>query len=190
MVDCRFSCRGPGSDAKRTGLVLTEVMVVVFIASLFMVLAMMNLMGITGKHRFKSRAHDLAKTMKMAVTAAAQSSRRYEMIFDFTTDSYMLREITAGLYDDILEDEIIMTGVFDDEFQLSYVMFDDFETTNEGRALFRCGRAGWQFGGKVVVLDGQGNEYSFVVNRAGRVVRLENGDAEILTPKDREDVPF
>jgi uncharacterized protein YhaN len=58
----------------------------------------------------------------------------------------------------------------------------------DGQAKFRAGRAGWQFGGKIVLLDAAGHEYSIVINRISRIVNLQNGDVEFLQPQD--DVPF
>ena len=128
----------------------------------------------------------------MAATSAAETGRRYEVILNFSEQTYILRQITTGLVaaEDILEEEIILTGEFNDEFQLLYVMFDDGESTNEAPALFRAGMAGWQYGGKVIISDGEGNAYSIVINRLSRMIRLEYGDVEILMPRSPDEVVF
>lgn len=174
------------------GFVLSEVIVVISIIAMFAMLAMFNLSGVIYNNDFKNQSHELVKVFKMAATSAAETGRRYEVILDFAEQTYILRQITTGLVavEDILEEEIILTGEFNDEFQLSYVMFDDGESTNEAPALFRAGKAGWQYGGKVVISDGEGNAYSIVVNRLSRMILLEYGDVEILMPRSPDEVVF
>ena len=174
------------------GLVLTEVIVVVFIVAMFATLAMFNLSGLVYNSSFKNQSGELIKVFKMAATSAAESPRRYEVILDFAEQKYILRQITTGLVavEDILEEEIILTGEFNDDFQLVYVMFDDGEATSEEVAFFRAGNAGWQYGGKVVVADSEGNAYSILINRISRMVRLEYGDVEILRPRSPDEIVF
>jgi hypothetical protein len=76
-------------------------------------------------------------------------------------------------------------------------LFDDVDYspesesyTNEGIAMFRAGHSGWQYGGKIVLLDEDEQPYSVVVNRLNRLVTLEEGDVEILKPKRAYEVPF
>jgi hypothetical protein len=57
-------------------------------------------------------------------------------------------------------------------------------------ARFYAGHSGWQYGGKIVLLDGDGNPYSVIVNRISIVISLLPGDVEILAPQYPEDVPF
>ena len=57
-------------------------------------------------------------------------------------------------------------------------------------AKFRAGHAGWQNGGKIVLLDENEQPYTIVVNRINRIVTLKKGDVELLMPKDKKDVPF
>ena len=189
----------PGSKVfhhKRLGrdraFVLSEVVVVVFIVAMFAMLAMFNLGGMIYNNSFKNQSHEFIKVLKMAVTAAAETGTRYEVILDFTEQTYTLREITSGLVavEDILEEEIILTGEFDDDFQLSYVMFDDGEATNDAPALFRAGKAGWQYGGKIVVSDSHGKEYSIVINRLSRMIELRYGDVKILMPRSPDEMVF
>jgi hypothetical protein len=165
---------------------------VLFIIAMMTMIAMINLSDVLSRDSFKSRAHDLVKLFQMATTSAGQTGRRYEIIIDFVQNSYMLREITTGLVavEDIKEEEIIQTGRFSDRFQPSYVMFDDGDWTNEAPALFRVGKNGWQYGGKIVVRDQDGREYSIVINRLSRMINLVDGDAEILMPRTADEMGF
>lgn len=165
---------------------------VLFIVSMITMIAVVNLSGVLGKDSFKSRAHDLVKLFQMAATSAGQTGRRYEVIIDFVQNSYTLREIRTGLVavEDVKEEEIIQTGWFSDRFQPSYVMFDDDTWTNDAPARFRAGRNGWQYGGKVVVRDQDGKEYSIVINRLSRMITLVDGDAEILVPRTADEMGF
>jgi hypothetical protein len=128
----------------------------------------------------------------MAGTSAAETGKRYEVIIDFTQNNYMLREITTGLVsvEDILEEEIIDTGQFSERFQVYYVQFDDGTSTNSKTAFFRVGKAGWQWGGKVVLLDENGKEYTIMINRINRMIELYEGDVEPASPKSPEDMGF
>ena len=172
------------------GFTLTESIVVVLIVSLFVLMAMTNLFGLLGKNTFKAQAQELVSTMQMAVTAAAQSDRRYEVIIDMTEQTYMLRQITTPDISEVLEEEIIVENDFSDNCRVVYVLFDDGEYTNEGRAKFRAGRSGWQYGGKIVLFDKNEREYSIVVNRLNRIVTLKEGDVELLMPRDKNEMLF
>ena len=57
-------------------------------------------------------------------------------------------------------------------------------------SLFRTGKAGWQYGGKIVVADSEGNEYSIVINRLSRMIQLKPGDVKILTPRSPDEMVF
>ncbi|MHC4757832.1 MAG: hypothetical protein ACYTE8_04180, partial [Planctomycetota bacterium] len=61
--------------------------------------------------------------------------------------------------------------------------------TSDGQAKFRAGNSGWQYGGKIVLLDNNEQAYSIVVNRLIRTIELKEGDVDFLTPK-REDELF
>jgi Tfp pilus assembly protein FimT len=174
------------------GAVLAEVVMVLFIIALFTTIAMMNLTGALSRDSFKGRAYDLINLFKMASTGAAETGRRYEIVVDFVQNTYLLREITTGLVavEDIQQEEIIQTGQFSDRFQLSYVMFDDGAWTNNSPALFRVGKSGWQYGGKIVVTDEDGKEYSIVINRLSRMVGLVEGDTELLVPRTADEMGF
>lgn len=175
-----------------TGAILAEVIMVLFIISLFTVMVMMNLAGALAKDSFKSRANKLVRLFQMAATSAAETGKRYEIIIDFTQYTYTLREITTGLVavEDILAEEIIETGEFTEKFQPAYALFDDGEWTNSAPALFRVGRFGWQNGGKILLLDESGNEYTLVINRLNRMIELYEGDVEITAPRMSEEMGF
>ncbi len=172
------------------GFTLTESIVVVLIISLFVLMAMTNLFGLLGKNTFKAQAQELVSTMQMAASAAAQSDRRYEVIIDLTEQTYMLRQITTPDISEVLDEEIIVENDFSDNCSVVYVLFDDGEYTNEGRAKFRAGRSGWQYGGKIVLFDKNEQEYSVVVNRLNRIITLKEGDVELLMPRDKNEMLF
>ena len=192
MKRFRLKVFGSGQGGYFSAFVLSEIIVVVAIIAIFTMLAMFNLSGLIYNSSFTNQSHEFVKVFKMAATSAAESGRRYEVILDFAEQTYALRQITTGLVavEDILKEEIILTGEFSDEFQLTYVMFDDGESTNDAPALFRAGKSGWQYGGKVVVSDSEGNAYSIVINRLNRMIRLEYGDVEILRPRSPDELVF
>ena len=161
---------------------LTELIVVLLIIWLFVLLAVMNLSGLLIRNTFRARVQEFVSTMQMAANAAAESNRRYEVIIDLTEQSYVLRQITMPDLTQFLEEEIIVNNDFGDNCRVSYVFFDDGDYTNDGRAKFRAGHSGWQYGGKIVLLDENEQEYSVVVNRLSRVITLKEGDVELLVP--------
>jgi Tfp pilus assembly protein FimT len=172
-----------------SGFVLAEIVVVVFIIGLFASLAMINVASVLGRNTFKAQANDLVSALRMAVAKAAESSRRYEIIIDFPTQSYTFREITsADLGADVLQEEIVREHAFGNSVYIKYVQFDDGTSTAENKAFFRAGHAGWQFGGKIVLVDDDGMEYTIMINRLNKTVELFSGDVEILAPK--EDLVF
>ena len=175
------------------GFTLTELIIVIVIISLFILLVPINLFGLLRKNTFKVQAQGLVSTMQMAAGAAAESDRRYEVIIDIAEQSYMLRQITSThLPSDVLEEEIIVKNDFSDNCRVVYVLFDDLVSTDEEhqKAFFRAGHAGWQAGGKIVLLDEDEQPYSVVVNRLSRIVTLREGDVELLMPKRQDEVPF
>jgi len=174
------------------GFTLTELVVVILVLSIFVLLAMTNVFGLLRKNTFKVQAHEFVSTMQMAAVAAAESDRRYEVIIDLTEQSYTLRQITNPDLTQVLEEEVIVTNDFGDNCQVIYVLFDDLMETDEDHqiAKFRAGHTGWQYGGKIVLLDEQEQPYSVVVNRMNRVVTLRKGDVELLMPKAKDEVLF
>jgi len=173
-----------------TGFTLTELIVVVLILSLFVLLAQVHLFGLLRKNTFRAQVQDFVSTLQMAASAAAESNRRYEVIVDLTEQSYLLRQITSPDLSEVLEEEIIIENDFSNNCRVAYVEFDDADYTNEGRAKFRAGHVGWQYGGKIVLLDEKEQPYSVVVNRLNRIIELKEGDVELLVPKAKDEVPF
>ena len=182
----------PSTHSRIRGFTLTELIVVVLIVSLFVLLAMMNLSGLLIRNTFKAQTQELVSTMQMAASAAAETERRYEVIIDIAEQSYTLRQITSPDLSQILEEEIIVENDFSDNCRVIYVLFDDLVETDEDHqiAKFRAGHAGWQNGGKIVLLDEDEQPYSVVVNRINRIVTLKEGDVELLMPKRKDEVPF
>jgi len=183
-------CAGELTHPRIHGFTLTELIVVILIISLFVLLAVVNLSGLLARSTFKAQARELVSTMQAAASAAAESDRRYEVIIDLTEQSYVLRQITSPDLSQILEEEIIIENDFSNNCRVGYVLFDDGDYTNEGRAKFRAGHAGWQYGGKIVLLDADEQAYSVVVNRLNRIITLEEGDVELLVPRAEYEVPF
>jgi type II secretory pathway pseudopilin PulG len=173
-------------------LTLAELVVVIVILSLFVFLAVMSLSGLLRKNTFEMQAREFVSTMQMATVAAAESNRRYEVIIDLTEQSYTLRQINSPDLFEVFEEDIIATNVFDADCQILYVLFDDLMETDEDHqiAKFRAGHAGWQYGGKIVLLDEQEQPYSVLVSRMNRVVTLKKGDVEFLLPRSRDEVLF
>ncbi len=182
-------CPGKGC---RSAFTLTELIVVVLILGLFVVWTQANLFRLLRKETFKAQAGELVTTMQMAASAAAESDRRYEVIIDLAEQGYMLREITNPDLTQVLEEEIIISNSFNDKCYVDYVLFDDLVETDEDvvKAFFRAGHAGWQNGGKIVLLDEDDRPYTILVNRLNRIVTLKEGDIEILMPKRGYEVPF
>lgn len=172
------------------GFTLTELIIVVLIISLFVPLVITNLFGLLARSRFKAQAQELVSTMQMAAHSAAESNRRYEVIIDMVEQSYTLREITSPELSEVLEEEIIVENDFSDNCKVAYVLFDDGDYTNQDRAKFRTGHSGWQYGGKIVLLDENEQPYSIVVNRINRIITLEKGDVELLLPKRQDEISF
>ena len=175
---------------KNSAFTLAELMVVLVVLALFILLAQMHLLGLLRKNTFRARVQEFVSTMRMAAAAAAESDRRYEVIIDLTEQSFILRQITSPDLSQVLEEEIIIADDFSNNCRVVYVEFDDGDYTNEGRAKFRAGHSGWQYGGKIVLLDEAERPYSVVVNRLNGIVRLEEGDVQLLVPKPKEEVPF
>ena len=181
------------------GVVLLELVVVLAIMAMMTALAAISFSGALGRGKFASQADEFVNTMKMAGNAAAESERRYAVAIDFLENTYELRQFTKIDFEQVLEEEpILKSGKFTDQCQLDYVLFDDFYDTRELapeeldtlRVWFWASKSGWQYGGKIVLLDADGNPYSVVVSRLSRVITLQNGDVDILEPKEKDDLPF
>lgn len=174
------------------GFTLVEAMIAMVIASLMVGLATINLRGVFVKSTFKGQVYDFVSTMQMAARSAAQNGRRYEVIVDLIEQKYTLREITSPDLNDYLEEEIISEQNFGENCMVVYILFDDLVETDEEHqiAKFRTGKNGWQNGGKIVFLDRDENPYTVIVERMNRVVRLESGEADIIMPKHKDELPF
>jgi prepilin-type N-terminal cleavage/methylation domain-containing protein len=177
---------------RNRGFTITELAVVVVVLSLFVLFTVTNLFGLLRRNKFEIQAHEFVSTMQMAAVAAAESDRRYEVIIDLTEQSYTLRQVTSPDLFQVFEEDIIAINEFGADCQVLYVLFDDLMETDEDHqiAKFRAGHAGWQYGGKIVLLDEQEQPYSVLVSRMNRVVTLTKGDVEFLLPKAKDDVLF
>jgi prepilin-type N-terminal cleavage/methylation domain-containing protein len=178
---------------RKRGFTMAEMLVVLAIVSLFVVMAQIHLFGLLRKSTFRAQTQELVSTMQMAVASAAETGRRYEVIIDITEQSYALKEIAGSeIYADRPDEtpgEIIVQNNLTENCRLVYVWFDDGVDTNT-KAWFRVGPSGWQNGGKVVLLDKNDQPYTIVVNRINRIVKLEEGDIELLEPKPKNELPF
>jgi Tfp pilus assembly protein FimT len=172
------------------GLTLIELLFSLVLVILFVGLAVPNLFGLLRKNTFRAGIRDFVSTMQKAVTAASESNRRYEVIIDIDEQYYLLRQITSSDFTQILDEEIIIDNNFSEKCLVSYVFFDDGTFTNDGRAKFRAGHGGWQYGGKIVLLDEDDNPYTVVINRINRTIELHEGEIDIALPKRQEDVFF
>ncbi len=178
------------ANCSYSGFTLIELMIVIAMISLFMLLAQIHFFGLLRKNAFRAQIQELVSTMQMATAAAAESNGRYEFIIDPTEQNYILREITSPDLSEVLQEEIIVKSDLSDNCRVIYVEFDDGESINDGWAKFRVGHSGWQYGGKIVLLDNKERPYSIVVNRLNRTVSLVEGDVGLLEPKTKEEVPF
>jgi Tfp pilus assembly protein FimT len=176
--------------ARGQAFVLVEMIVVISILALFVVMVQINLFGTLRHSRFKSDVQDFVSAMQMAASAAAESSRRYEVIIDLSEQTYLLRQITSSDLSQVLDEEIILDRPFGENCHVTYVEFDDGTFTNEGKAKFRAGHRGWHYGGKVVFLDESEQSRTVVVSRITPIVELVNGDPALMTPKAKDEVPF
>ena len=180
-----------GSGVRLRAFVLVELLVVMALQGLIVMMAQMNLFGAFRRSSFRAQVQDFISTMRMAAAGAAESSRKYEVLIDFAEQSYLLRQITTSdLTEPVREEEIVASGQFGDNCRVSYVEFDDGDYTNDGKAKFRAGRAGWQYGGKVVFLDESEQPYVVMVNRLTPMVYLVEGDPPLMKPKAKEEIPF
>jgi len=171
-------------------LTLTELVVALVIISLLVFLVQVNLFGLLRKSTFRAQVQELVSTMQMAASASAESNRRYEFIIDPTQQSYMLREITSPDLSQVLEEEVIVQNDLGENCRVIYIEFDDGDYINDGWAKFRAGHSGWQYGGKIVLLDEKEQPYSIVVNRLNRIISLKQGDVALLEPKAKEEMLF
>lgn len=169
---------------------LVEAMVVIVITSLLIMVVATNLKGVITKNSFKAKSQGFISALEAAVTSAGQSNKRYEVIIDIPQQSYLLREISSSNLADVLDEEIITQEDFGPNCKISYVLFDDGQYTNQDRAKFRASRAGWQFGGIIVLIDSEGQPWSIIINRMSNIVCLQQGEAQIAWPRSKDELPF
>jgi Tfp pilus assembly protein FimT len=180
----------PVSQPWYSGFTLAESMVVIVGVSLLVALAAINLKGIMVRNSFKSQASGLVSALESASTSAAQSGKRYEVIIDIPQQSWLLREITSPDLSEVLDEEIVAQEDLGGNCSISYVLFDDGQFTNQERAKFRTSRAGWQFGGIIVLLDSEQQPWSLVIDRMSNIVRIEPSEVQIAWPRSADEVPF
>ena len=177
----------------RAGLVLAELIAVVTIIGLLLLVSIFNTSRAKSSGRFRSQADERVFTLQRAIRTTSQNNSRYSIIINIAEQSYILRHIKSDeLYEIGDEKEIIIEKYLTPNCQIVYVEFDDAEGTDEKNdvARFVTGRSGWQAGGKIVLLDAEGNEYSIIINRLSRIVELKKGFVELLPIVYRDELPF
>lgn len=180
------------------GFSLIEAMVAMAIVAMLTTIAVFNLTEPIRKSTFRAQADSFVSTMQQAARTAQETGRRYEVIIDIIEQQYILRKISSDNLAEVLEEEIINIEDFGENCMVSYVEFDDPEEeiamvdsdTETLQAKFRAGPTGWQYGGKIVLLDRTGRYYSVIVSTLTRIVSLKEGDVEILKSKRPDELPF
>ncbi|MCE5185474.1 MAG: prepilin-type N-terminal cleavage/methylation domain-containing protein [Planctomycetaceae bacterium] len=181
------------------GFVLVEMLLVVAVVGLMAGAAMLSFGGIWGNLRFKRQAENLVRVFQLAQNASAETDRHYAVVLDFTEQAYILRQFNSLDLSTMPDDEAILDKVyFNDALTIDYVLYDDLEDTREKgdngdsvtEARFLAGKSGWQFGGKVVLLDEKGRPWTILVHRFAKPVELVEGDADMYLPQYPEQVPF
>ena len=177
------------------GLTLIEILVVIGLIALMVGGTMISYSAVWGNLKFKSQAQELVNVFRMAQQAAATSDRRYAVVLDFTDQSYTFREFkSVDLLTMDSQEAIIQTKYFSEALTIDYVLYDDLDDTRDAEnvteARFLAGKSGWRYGGKIVILDGDGRPWTIVIHRLGKPAELFEGDVGILLPQDKESVPF
>ena len=172
------------------GSTLAELVVVIVVVGMFVLMAHVHLFGLLRRNTFRAQLEEFVSAMRMAATAAAETGRRYEVIIDPIEQGFILREITSPDLSQVLEEEIIIENYFGRNCHVAYVEFDDGTYTNDFRAKFRAGLSGWQYGGKIVLMDEDERAYSVVVNRLNRMVVLKEGDVLLMQPRPKDEMLF
>lgn len=174
-------------------LVLVELLIVIVLISMMVALASLAFTPRLLFNNTERSAQQFMRVLKMAVNASAESNQRYGVVLDFDEQMYALMPYSTLDKDQILAEEpVLMTGEFHEDFQLSYVRFDDAQDTRNWdvsqasyfRVWLLAGRSGWQNGAKIVILDRDGNPYTIITNRFSKVITMVPGDMDILEPVD------
>ena len=174
----------------RSALTFAELMVVIVILGLMLSLAHMNFRQMLTEDNFQTQLQDFVSLMELAATSAAENGKRYEIIVNLDEQFYMFRQITTNDLQNVLEEEIIADRDFSTNCQVVYVLFDDYTEAYDGQVRLRVGPGGWQAGAKIVFYDSQQSDYSVIVNRINRTVKLVPGDPELLLPREDYEVIF
>jgi len=176
----------------RSGFTMVETVVSLAILSLAVLFVTTNMMPVFATHTFKGQVQNFISTMQRASNAAARGDNRYEVIIDISEQKYTLRQIKSLDLYNVSEDEIIETRNFGKSCRADYVIFDDLVQTDADLqiAKFRAGKAGWQYGGKIVLYDQGGRIYSVMVSRLNRIVELKKGDVQVPLPHYDNELPF
>jgi len=189
---CKACLKTKHKLPKGGGLTLVETVASVLIIALAVIIVQMSLMGRLTKSAFENEAYKLVSALQLATTSAAQSDKRYEIIVDITEQYFVLRQITTLDLEEVLDEEIIIEESFTDNCLIDYVIFDDLISTDESHqiAKFRVGHSGFQYGGKIVLLDRNLQSYSIVVSRLSKIITIQKGDVPILLPKRDDEIFF
>jgi type II secretory pathway pseudopilin PulG len=181
-----------GGLRSRGAFTLAETVVVLVILAVSTLFVQMSVLPLFTRNTFKAQAQKFISTLQRASDSAARRDKRYEVIINLIEQKYILRQITSPDIEQVLDDEIIEQNNFGKNCRVDYVIFDDLVSTDPEHqiAKFRAGHAGWQYGGKIVLLDQTGRPYSVIVSRISRIIELKNGDVELLLPKYDNELPF
>ncbi|MCP4451600.1 MAG: prepilin-type N-terminal cleavage/methylation domain-containing protein [Planctomycetes bacterium] len=175
---------------KASGLTLAELMIALSILALFLMLANTSVLSRVQSYTFKSQIQDFISTLQMAVMSAAETGRRYEVIVDPVNQTYLLRQITTSDLADYLPEEVISDGVFGRACRVDKIVFDDGDSTTQGKAKFRAGHRGWAYGGQIIFYDEDDRAFTVLVNRLNRRIEIVEGQVELLSPQGPESLPF
>lgn len=178
--------------APPAAFIFIELILAITIISMITALSLIAFSAAFGKTQFQKQADSFINTLKMARTAAAESDKRYAVILDFDEWTYTFREYVTLAMDVLpFEEAVLKTGLFTEQCQLDYVVFDDLtdtrdwdlENTEYFRVVLFAGHSGWQNGAKIVLRDADGNPYSVIVNRLTPIITLYPGDVDMLLPQ-------
>jgi type II secretory pathway pseudopilin PulG len=173
--------------ARPRAFTLIEVVVMTVLLGLLTGMVMLNLSSIAFSSQSSTEMAGMVSMLRQAYGAALQGGKRFEIRLDLAQQSYLLRTLTPANYGQPPEqEEVIDERQLDDQCRIEYVEFDDGVATDQdfNVANFRAGRAGWQRGGRILLTDASGNEYSILVNRLTGLVTVEKGNIPMLVTQD------